>query len=160
MSRPKKAQHCIRRRKYHIFRNSAQLDEHASNPQRRGQKVDDPSQWEDRGTLNCCWLNYQVDGDGSFQVNVCLGKDMGSWGIEQKNGILLRQYDRSHLCANWCCMNHRHHFIEPDVRQSISGKVSADQLSELFILAVLHQLTSNFSSSNTRTYLSLAPHRP
>ncbi|TLD26100.1 hypothetical protein E2P81_ATG07912 [Venturia nashicola] len=87
----------------------------------------DPSKWEDRGAPHCCWLNHQVDGDGSFQVTAYLGPKVGSWYMnfgtanllirglltkKQKNGILLHNWDLSHLCGNWRCMNHRHHFVE------------------------------------------------
>lgn len=87
----------------------------------------DPSEWEDRGPANCCWFNHEVEGNGSFQVNAYLGTEVGAWVMnfgtanllvrgllteEQNNGILLHHYDLSHLCGNWRCMNHRHHFVE------------------------------------------------
>lgn len=144
VSRPKKEQYSIARRKYQVLFETPQNSTNMPRI-RRGvanrlmmmrsftphiPAIVDPSKWEDRGAPNCCWLYHQVDGDGSFKVNAYLGTEVGSWGMnfgtanllirgllteEQKNGILLRQYDLSHLCGNWRCMNYRHHVVEPKV---------------------------------------------
>lgn len=142
VSRPKKKQYSLRRRKYLVLfetplnsTNMLRIRKGVATKLKMMRSFasyipvyDDPTKWEDRGAPNCCWLNHQMDGNGSLKVVAYLGTVVGSWGMnfgtanllirglltdDQKNGILLRRYDLSHLCGNWRCMNHRHHFVEP-----------------------------------------------
>ncbi|QDS68302.1 hypothetical protein FKW77_010667 [Venturia effusa] len=87
-----------------------------------------PETWEDLGLPQYCWFNHNLDGDGSLRIGVYIDSSIGRWSMnfgtanllvrgllsdEEKEGIIKKGYQLSHLCGNWRCMNHQHHIVEP-----------------------------------------------
>lgn len=90
----------------------------------------EPSEWDDYGPRNLCWLNHEAEGKGALRVNVYIDTISGIWAMnfgianrlirgllsdEEKQGIIYDHWELSHLCGNWRCVDHNHHIVEPKI---------------------------------------------
>jgi hypothetical protein len=73
-----------------------------------------------------CWINSEAKSNGTIQISCPLGHG-NSWTMNfgiasllvnekltmtQKLGIIYENWELSHLCGNWRCMNHSHFTVE------------------------------------------------
>jgi hypothetical protein len=60
-------------------------------------------------------VRIQVDRNNIWEPNFGIASLLvnGKLTTEQKDGIIQNNWELSHLCGNWRCMNHHHYTIEP-----------------------------------------------